>query len=81
MSRQPKPHLSFDEWLAGERASLCDRYEYFGGEVSAMSGGTFEHNTIVSNILRDLGTQMKGRPCRVFGSGLGLRVQAAEAGK
>ena len=41
MSLQPKPHLSFDEWLAGERASLDHRYEYFGGEVFAVSGGTF----------------------------------------
>ena len=81
MSLQPKPHLSFDEWLAGERASLDDRYEYVGGEVFTMSGDTFEHNAIISNIVRDLGTQLKGRSCRVFGSGLRLRVQAAEAGK
>ena len=81
MSLQPKAHLSFEEWLAGERASLDDRYEYVGGEVFAMSGGTLEHNAIISNIVRDLGTQMKGRPCQVFGSGLKLRVQAADAGK
>jgi len=38
MSLQPEPHLSFDEWLAGERASFDDRYEYVGGEVFTMSG-------------------------------------------
>lgn len=81
MPVQPKPHLSFDEWLAGERASLDERYEYVDGEVYAMSGGTFEHNTIISNIVRDLGTQTKGRPCHVFGAGLKLRVVAADVGK
>ncbi len=81
MPLQPKPHLSFDDWLAGERARLEERYEYVDGEVYAMSGGTLEHNAIISNIVRDLGTQMKGRPCQVFGSGQKLRVQAVDAGK
>jgi hypothetical protein len=31
--------------------------------------------------VRDLGTQVKDCPCHVFGSGLRLRVQTAEAGK
>jgi Uma2 family endonuclease len=81
MSLQTKRQPSFEGWLAGERASLDDRCEYVGGEVVAMSGGTIEHNAIISNIVRDLGNQMKGRPCQVFGSGLKLRVQAADAGE
>jgi Uma2 family endonuclease len=32
-------------------------------------------------MVRDLGRQVQGRPCRVFGSGLRRRVEVAEAGK
>jgi Uma2 family endonuclease len=81
MSLQPKPHLSFDDWLAGERASLDERREYMDGEVYAMSGGTFEHNTITSNLVGRLFMQMVDRPCQVFGAGQRLRVEAADAGK
>ncbi len=81
MSLQPKPRLSCDDWLAGERASLDARGEYIDGAVYAMSGGTFEHNAIISNIVGHLLLQMKGRPCRVFGSVLKLRVRTTDAGK
>ncbi len=81
MPLQPKRHPTFNDWLDGERTSEDARWEYVDGELFAMSGGSFEHNAIISNIVRDLGTQMKGRPCQVFGSGLKLRVQATEAGK
>ena len=46
-----------------------------------MSGGNFEHNATTSNIVRDLGMQMKDRPFQVFSSGLELRFRDTEAGK
>jgi Uma2 family endonuclease len=81
MSRQPKPHLSFEDWLAAERERLDERTEYVGGEVFAMSGGTAEHNAIISNISGLLWSQMKGRPCQVYASGMKLHIEAADAGK
>ncbi|WP_295456371.1 Uma2 family endonuclease [uncultured Thiodictyon sp.] len=66
MSLQPKPHVSFDDWLAGERANLEDRSEYLGGEVYAMTGASAAHNAIVVNVASELRTQMKGRPCQVY---------------
>ena len=41
MSLQPKPILTFDDWLAGERAALESRSEYIDGEVAGIpiSGG------------------------------------------
>lgn len=80
MSLQPKPHLSFEDWLAGERASLQGRSEYFGGEVFAMTGASAAHNAIVRNISGLLWTQMKGRPCQVFASDMKVRVRTADAG-
>jgi len=81
MALQPKPHLSFDEWLEGERASLEERSEYVAGEVFAMTGASVEHNAIVGNILGQLWTQMKGRPCHVYANDLKVRIRTADAGK
>jgi len=81
MALQPKPHLSFEDWLAAERESLDERTEYIGGEVFAMAGGTAEHNAIISNINREIGNQFKGRPCHVYASGMTLHIESADAGK
>jgi Uma2 family endonuclease len=81
MSLAPKHHLSFEDWLEGERAALEGRSEYVGGEVFAMTGASVEHNAIVANIVRELSTQMKGRPCQVYASDLKVRIRSANAGK
>jgi Uma2 family endonuclease len=80
MSLQPKPHLSFEDWLEGERAALEGRSEYVGGEVFAMTGASAAHNGIVRNISGQLWTQMKGRPCQVYASDMKVRVNASGAG-
>lgn len=54
MSLQPKPTLSFDDWLEGERAALEGRTEFVGGEVFAMTGASLAHNAIVGNINREI---------------------------
>lgn len=65
MSLQPKPILTFEDWLEGERAALEGRSEYIDGEVFAMTGASFDHSAIVMNIGRELSIQFKGRPSRV----------------
>ncbi len=80
MSLQPKPHLSFEDWLEGERAALEGRSEYIGGEVFAMTGATAAHNAIVMNVGGQLWTQMQGRPCQVYANDMKVRVRAANAG-
>jgi hypothetical protein len=49
MSLLPKPQLSFDDWLADERAAIEGRTEYIGGEIFAMTGATAAHIGIVTN--------------------------------
>jgi Uma2 family endonuclease len=80
MSLQPKPHVSFEDWLEGERAALEGRSEYIGGEVFAMTGASAAHNGIVTNISSELRTQMKGRPCQVYANDMKVRVRASNAG-
>jgi Uma2 family endonuclease len=80
MSAAPQPHLSFDDWLAIERTTIGQRSEYVAGEVFAMAGGTEEHNLIVANVVRELGNQLKGRPCRVYPSDMKVQIASAEVG-
>ena len=80
MSLQPKPQLSFEDWLAGERAAIEGRSEYIGGEIFAMTGASAAHNGIVRNISGELWTQMKGRPCQVYANDMKVRIRTANAG-
>ncbi len=80
MLPQPKPHLTFDEWLEAERASLEGRSEYIDGEVFAMTGASAAHNAIVMNIGSALHTQMKGRPCQVYANDMKVRVRTRNTG-
>jgi Uma2 family endonuclease len=80
MAPQPIPHPSFDDWLSAERASHETRTEYVAGEVFAMAGGSEEHSLIVANVVGELRTQLKGKPCRVYPSHMKVRMAAADAG-
>src|SRR5688572_9772274 len=73
MSSERKTHLSPDEYLALERKAEI-RSEYLDGDMVAMSGGSREHNLIVTNIVSELRTQLKGRPCEVYPSNMRVKV-------
>jgi Uma2 family endonuclease len=62
-----------EEYLAFERASE-EKHEYVGGEIFAMSGGTFEHNLLGMNVARELGNALLEGPCRVNGSDMKLKA-------
>ncbi|WP_341534734.1 Uma2 family endonuclease [Candidatus Thiosymbion oneisti] len=81
MSLQPKPFLSLEDWLEGERADLEGRSEYLNGEVFAMAGASLEHNIIVVNISSELSIQFKGRPCQVYVNDMKVIIRSANAGK
>ena len=80
MTAQPAPRLSFDDWLAIERAASDQRSEFVAGEVFAMTGATEGHNLIVANVIRELGNAFKGKPCRVYPSDLKVRIEADDVG-
>lgn len=76
---QPRTRYSFEDYLAAEREELEARHEFIAGEVFAVTGATVNHNIIVANIIRELGLQMKGRPCLVFANDMRVRIEAADA--
>ena len=58
-------------WLEEESST---RHEFLTGEIVAMAGGTPEHAAMAAEIIGQLREQLRGRPCRVFTSDLGVRV-------
>jgi Uma2 family endonuclease len=75
MSSYPKHRYTLEEYFALELSSET-KYEYWNGEVFAMSGVSPEHAQIQINLTISLGTQMRGGPCRVFPSDLRIKVPA-----
>ena len=49
------------------------RYEYVGGRVLAMSGGTYAHDKISTNFVRQLGNRLEGSQCSASGPNLRIR--------
>jgi Uma2 family endonuclease len=64
-----------EEYLAWERQQL-EKHEFHGGEVFAMAGATSEHNLIVANVLGELRTALRQKPCRVYASDLRVKIPA-----
>jgi Uma2 family endonuclease len=70
---QPRP-LTEEEYLTLDRAAQF-RSEFFQGVMYAMSGGSRAHALINSALTRELGNQLKGRPCFVVTQCLRVRTE------
>ena len=75
MASRPNPTCSPEEYLELEREAEF-KSEYIDGYVVAMVGASEPHNLIVTNTVRELGTQLKGRDCRVYSND--MRVDLRE---
>ncbi|MDM8557682.1 Uma2 family endonuclease [Candidatus Parabeggiatoa sp. HSG14] len=74
MSTQPQTaYITPEEYLALERKAEY-KSEYFEGEIFAMSGASLEHNQITANVLAEIHTQFKKRPCRVYVNDMRVKV-------
>jgi Uma2 family endonuclease len=73
MSTQPQRRYTLAEYFALEHASEA-KYEYWQGEVYAMSGASPAHVQIQINLITLLRSQLRGRPCRIFSSDMRLKV-------
>jgi len=59
--------LTDDEYIAEERQSPTKR-QFIHGVVVAMAGGTACHNAISANLIRELSSQLRSKPCVVLTS-------------
>ena len=53
-----KQKFSVEEYLAMENDAV-EKYEYYQGEIFAVSGAKLPHNTISTNLLVSLGHKLK----------------------
>lgn len=60
-------YTSVEEYIRLEQDSL-EKHEYVEGDIVAMAGATEEHNHIVANLMREVGSFLKGKDCAVFPS-------------
>ncbi|MBW4489934.1 MAG: Uma2 family endonuclease [Trichocoleus desertorum ATA4-8-CV12] len=76
MIASPKSrYFTPEEYLEWE-AQQPLRYEYVGGEVFAMTGGTVAHNTIALNLASMLRGHVRGGARRVFMADVKVQAQA-----
>jgi Uma2 family endonuclease len=73
---EPVRKLTEAEYLEIERAAEF-KSEFFEGEVFAMSGGTARHSLIATNLAREFGNQLRGKPCTAYNSDLRIKVEAS----
>ena len=74
-SLRQKPFVTPPEYLEAEQRAER-RSEYLNGEVFAMAGATLGHSLIVTNLVRDLGNQLRKLPCKVYSQDLRVRVSS-----
>ena len=67
-----------EEYIALERKAHF-KSEYFNGHIIAMSGASFTHSLIVSNISGELHVQFKGRGCSVHTNDMRVRASLGDA--
>ena len=68
--------MSVEEYLEFEERAHRKHF-LIGGEVVAMAGGTIEQDTISTNLARHGGNALQGKPCRMQGANLKVRLGAS----
>jgi phenylacetic acid degradation protein len=63
-----------DYWLL--EAGSNQKHEYYKGEIFLMSGARAGHNTIMVNLIGEIRSRLKDKPCQVFPSEMRVCVDA-----
>jgi Uma2 family endonuclease len=73
---QPIKRYTPQEYYRLERDASY-KSDYYDGEIFAMAGGTVAHSMICSNLVREIGNRLKGKPCAAYESNLRLRIKTS----
>jgi Uma2 family endonuclease len=76
MASEPKRKYTLEEYLNLERESEI-RYEFLSGEIFAMSGGSFAHDQVLSNVHTLASVQLADTKCSVRSANMQIKVPAA----
>ncbi|MEO5890631.1 MAG: Uma2 family endonuclease [Ferruginibacter sp.] len=60
-------YISEHDCLEAER-KVFEKHEYYKGEIFAMSGASFAHNKIFSNLFGKFSFKLRGKDCNPYGS-------------
>jgi Uma2 family endonuclease len=74
---QLQPACAAEEYLALERQAE-ERHQFVDGQIYAMAGETPAHSTVCVNITVVLGSQLRGKPCRIYSPNMKIRSSPAE---
>ncbi len=74
VQKQPMTAAEFLAW----DATQTTKREFVRGDVFAMAGGEDRNATVALNLAIALRQHLRGSPCRVYGSDVKLRVEAAD---
>lgn len=75
MATNPQQHwVSVEEYMELDQVGPT-RYEYWEGQLVAMSGGNSDHSLIATNIIAALRPSIKA-PCRLYNSDLKVQIAA-----
>jgi len=58
--------MTVEDFLALDRESLDQKYEFRNGQMVAMSGGTVNHSTLIGNTFLLIRPHFRNKPCRVL---------------
>lgn len=68
-----KRRYSVAEYLQMEEKAL-DKHEYWDGEILAMSGGSYRHGRVSTNLVIALGIRLRGKPCQPLDANMRVRT-------
>ncbi|WP_201246613.1 Uma2 family endonuclease [Halochromatium salexigens] len=79
MAVQQQLDYSVEDYLAIEREAVNEKCEYVAGDVFAMTGASFRHNLINTNLVRRIGNQLEKGPCMAIANDMRVRIESADA--
>ena len=69
---QSKLICTVEQYLEFERQSE-ERHQFIDGEIYEMAGETLQHSQIGTNFIRELSTNLRGKPCQVLSPNMKIR--------
>jgi Uma2 family endonuclease len=79
-ARKSEVRISEEAYFALEKET-DSRHEFIDGYVYAMVGGSVNHGTLISTLVREIGVHLKGKPCRVFSEGTKVKIPSLRGGE
>jgi Uma2 family endonuclease len=76
MSSLPEPYFTPEEYLEAERKAET-KSEYLDGHIYARTGANRQHVLIAGNVVGELSSQLRNRPCEAYISDMKVRTPSS----